>query len=284
MLPKTNKQIARLIQMACIWEACAPKPGNVNRSHDFSDTTLEDFLVSAMAIGPAFDNAHQAGVGTIILEAATATRGCVQSNTNLGMILLFAPLIKAALGATHIDQIRSNVNRVLRSLTVDDARLAYSAIRSARPGGMGSVDHSDVACEPSITLLEAMELAQERDSIAREYVTGYAITFDIGLPAMNAALCRGSDRANAIVQTYLTLLSEVPDTLIARKQGLEAARMVSRQAYSALAKGGPFTREGQAALAEMDRVLRADGNRLNPGTTADLTAASIFLALLGCNF
>jgi triphosphoribosyl-dephospho-CoA synthase len=284
MLPKTNKQLAQLIQMACILEACAPKPGNVNRCHDFSDTTLEDFLVSAIAVGPAFDNAHSAGVGRIILEAAAATSGWVQSNTNLGMILLFAPLVKAALGATDISQIRSSLNLILRSLTVDDARLAYAAIRSTRPGGLGSVEHSDVADEPAITLLEAMALARERDSIAREYVTGYAITFDIGFPAMSAALCQGHDMANAIVQTYLILLSEVPDTLIARKQGIESARMVSQWAKAVLTKGGPFTSEGQAALAEMDRALRADGHRLNPGTTADLTAAAIFLALFGGKF
>jgi triphosphoribosyl-dephospho-CoA synthase len=281
MPPKTGKQIAQLIQMACVLEACAPKPGNVNRRHDFSDTSLEDFLVSAIAVGPAFENAGPATVGQIILDAVTETHRHVQSNTNLGMILLFAPLAKACLGVTNGDSIRPNLNRILNSLTVDDARLAYTAIRHAQPGGMGKVLQSDVAEAPSVTLLQAMALAQNRDSIAREYVTGFAITFDIGLPAMKEGLSRSGNFPDAIVQAFLTILSKAPDTLIARKKGNEAAQKASQSAAKVLAKGGVFTREGQDAIAEMDRALRDNEHRLNPGTTADLTTAALFLALFG---
>jgi triphosphoribosyl-dephospho-CoA synthase len=252
----------------------------VNRHHDFSDTSLEDFLISAIAIGPAFENAGQAGVGEIILDAVVRTRRCVRVNTNLGMILLFAPLVKACLGAMDAGAIRRTLIGTLNSLTVEDARLAYSAIRQAQPGGIGKVPQSDVSEEPSITLLQAMILAQERDSIAREYATGYAITFETALPAMEAALSRGRDLSGTIVQVYLTILREVPDSLIARKKGIEAAQMASQLAAGVLDKGGVFTREGQAALAEMDRALRDPEHKLNPGTTADLTAAAIFLALL----
>jgi triphosphoribosyl-dephospho-CoA synthase len=281
MHPKTEKQIAQLIQMACVLEACAPKPGNVNRRHDFSDTSLEDFLLSAIAVGPAFENASQTTVGQIILDAVIETRQRVQSNTNLGMILLLAPLAKACSGVTNADSIRPNLSRILNSLTVEDARRAYVAIRHAQPGGMGKVLQSDIAEMPSITLLQAMALAQNRDSIAREYVTGFAITFDIGLPAMNAALSRSGNLSDATVQAFLTILSKVPDTLIARKKGNEAAQKASHLAAMVLAKGGIFTREGQDALAEMDRELRDNEHLLNPGTTADLTTAALFLALFG---
>jgi triphosphoribosyl-dephospho-CoA synthase len=138
---------------------------------------------------------------------------------------------------------------------------------------------SDIAEDPAITLLQAMALAEDRDAIAREYVTGYAITFEIGLPALKNAFIRSGDYASAIVQSFLTILSEVPDTLIFRKKGPEAARMVSQLAEGVLAKGGVFTNEGQAALAEMDHALRDADHRLNPGTTADLAAAAIFLEL-----
>jgi triphosphoribosyl-dephospho-CoA synthase len=279
MRQKSEKQIAQLVQIACVLEACAPKPGNVNRYHDFSDTSLEDFLLSAIAIGPAFENAGSSGVGQIILNAMADTRGWVQPNTNLGMILLFAPLVKATLGVSNVSEIRPNLKRILSSLTVEDARLAYVAIRSACPGGLGTVAQSDIAEDPSVTLLQAMELAQERDAVAREYVTGFAIVFERGLPAINSALSRGCIISDAIIHAYLTILSEVPDTLIARKKGMEASRMVSQLASDVLANGGVFTREGKKALAEMDRMLRADEHTLNPGTTADLTAASIFLAL-----
>ncbi|MBN1568113.1 MAG: triphosphoribosyl-dephospho-CoA synthase [Acidobacteria bacterium] len=279
MPPKTEKELALLIQMACVLESCAPKPGNVSRHHDFSDASLEDYLLSALAIGPAFENAAHASVGQIILDATVNTRRYVRSNTNLGMILLFAPLFKACLDAGDERSIRPILNRILNSLTVEDARLAYSAIRHAKPGGMGKVPQADIAEPPSISLLEAMALAQDRDSIAREYATGYEITFEIGLPAMKDALSRSDDLSNAAVHSFLTILSRVPDTLIARKKGMEAARMASRLAAEVLSKGGVFSREGREALSEMDRELRDSEHTLNPGTTADLTAAAIFLAL-----
>jgi len=277
---KTEDQLAQLAQMACALEACAPKPGNVNRCNDFADTPLEDFLVSAIAVGPAFEHAGRAGVGEIVLDAVKKTRRCVKTNTNLGMILLLAPLVKACCRVTDAKDIRSNLSRILSSLTMEDARLAFAAIRHSHPGGMGKVLQSDVADEPSITLLQAMGLAQDRDAIAREYVSDYAITFETGLPAMKNALAQSGKFSDAIVQTYLTILHSVPDTLIARKKGAEAARMASQLAASVLAKGGMYTREGRAAAAEMDRALRDDKHTLNPGTTADLTTAVIFLTLI----
>jgi triphosphoribosyl-dephospho-CoA synthase len=196
------------------------------------------------------------------------------------MILLFAPLVKAALEAARTGgDIRGSLMSVLNALTVEDARLAYAAIRLMQPGGMGQVPQADISGEPSITLLQAMALAQERDAVAREYVSGFAITFGIGLPAFKNAHFRGGNYFDAIVQTFLTILSEVPDTLIVRKKGMVPARQVSQLAADALAGGGVFTPEGQAALAQMDNVLCDKAHLLNPGTTADLTAAAVLLAL-----
>ena len=277
---KTEREIAQLAQMACIWEACAAKPGNVNRSSDFSNTSLEDFLLSAIAIGPAFENAACVGVGQTILRAAEDTHRWVRSNTNLGLILLLAPLVKACLAAADVKDIRKSLNLTLNSLTVEDARHTYAAIRFVQPGGLGHAPQADVAEEPAITLLQAMALAKDRDAIAREYVTGFAIAFETGLPALKEALARRADFSSAVVQAFLTILSQVPDTLIARKRGWEAARLVSQKAMEVLSLGGVVTPEGRAGLAEMDRALRDESHALNPGTTADLTAASIFLALL----
>jgi triphosphoribosyl-dephospho-CoA synthase len=269
--------IAQTVQMTCVLEACAPKPGNVSRFHDFPDTSLEDYLISAIAIGPAFENAAQCSIGQTIWQAVSDTRKVVRSNTNLGMVLLLAPLAKA--GAEPKD-IRQSLRGVLKSLTVEDAKLAYSAIRLVKPGGLGKVNTSDVVDEPAVTLLEAMALAQERDSIAREYVSDFAISFETGLPALNAAFSRGADFSGAIVQSFLTILSTIPDTLIARKKGLASAREVTRRAGEVLALGGIFTANGKSALAQLDRDLRDPDHALNPGTTADLTAAAIFLSLV----
>jgi triphosphoribosyl-dephospho-CoA synthase len=283
-----GKRIAQLAQMACIWEACAPKPGNVNRAHDFSDTSLEDFLLSAVAVGSAFENADQTGIGHMVWQAVVETRRWVTINTNLGLVLLLAPLVKTCSSLIEtadenplsMDGIRIQLKHILSSLTVDDARHAYAAIRLANPGGLGRVSQADVADEPAIPLLKAMALAQDRDAIASEYVTGYAITFETGLPSIKEAFRQGGDFSKAVVQAFLTILKQIPDTLIARKRGLHAATQVSRQAGDILKIGGVFTMEGQAALAEMDRALRDESHTMNPGATADLTAAAIFLALL----
>jgi len=278
---KIEQRIPRLVQLACALEACAPKPGNVNRYHDFGDASLDDFLISAAAVASAFENCVQAPTGQLIMDAAARTRDCVHSNTNLGIILLFAPLVKAAAHAARLGgDIRRSLMAVLNSLTVEDARLAYAAIRLMQPGGIGRVPQGDVSEEPSITLLQAMALAQERDAIAREYVSCYAITFGIGLPALKNAYSRGRNYTGAIVQAFLTILGNVPDTLIERKKGPKTAQQVSQLAAGVLAKGGVFTQEGQAGLEEMDNVLRDSMHLLNPGTTADLTAAAAFLFLL----
>jgi triphosphoribosyl-dephospho-CoA synthase len=280
----SSREVAQAAQMACLLEVSAPKPGNVTRYADFPDTRFEDFLLSAVAIGPAMEKAGRQGLGRTIWQAIRDTQRWVPSNTNLGMVLLLAPLAKAALHEKPQNSLRETLKEVLEGTTVEDARWAYAAIRLARPGGLGKTSQADVAKEPSITFYQAMALARERDSIAREYVTAFAITFEIGYPALKEAWHTAADPSVAIVQTYLTLLARVPDTLIVRKMGEATAADVSRWAGKVLAAGRVFTEEGQEGLAGLDRFLRDEGHRLNPGTTADLTAAAIFLAILQDRF
>jgi triphosphoribosyl-dephospho-CoA synthase len=288
---KSRKTIAQLAQIACIREACAPKPGNVNRAHDFSDTSLDDFLLSAVAIGTAFEDADKTGIGQMVWQATVETRRWVKTNTNLGLILLLAPLVKACSSLSEIgreenslkidsESLRRHLSIILNSLTVEDARHTYAAIRLAQPGGLGRVSDADVKDEPAITLLQAMSLAQDRDAVAREYVTNYVIAFEIGLPSLKEAMRQDRDFSKAIVQTFLTILKQVPDTLIARKRGFDSAIQVSRQADNVLNMGGVYTPKGQAALTELDQLLRDEAHTLNPGATADLTAIAIFLVLL----
>jgi triphosphoribosyl-dephospho-CoA synthase len=277
---KTPREIAGLAQMACILEVNAGKPGNVTRQHDFSDTSMLDFLLSAIAVGPAFEHSPHLSVGAIVFQAIENTRRSVKSNTNLGIVLLLAPLVKSCCGVSDLNGVRPKLHSILNNLSVEDARLAYAAMRWAKAGGMGKVAEADISEEPAITLRQAMVLAQGRDSIAGEYATNFTITFEIGLPALEDARLKGAEFSQAIVQSYLTILSRIPDTLIARKKGAEIAQKVSMQAAEVLNKGGVFTANGQTAIQEMDRELRDPAHALNPGTTADLTTAAIFLSLL----
>lgn len=285
------QKIGQAAQLACILEVVSPKPGNVDRQHDFHNTRFEDFLLSAVSIGPAMQSAGRVKVGRTILRAIQNTRSVVTSNTNLGIVLLLAPLAKAYFNANKVKfkqpsaeaglkAIRKELAIILKNLTVQDARLAYQAIRLAQPGGMGKLEKGDISQEPDMTLLQAMELVRERDSIAREYVTGFEITFEIGYPALRQTWEAHKDPRSAIVQAYLTILSKVPDTLIGRKRGLELARQVSRRAQEVLDAGSIFSEEGRQAIAAFDLELRDANHSLNPGTTADLTAAAAFLVLM----
>ena len=284
------KRIAQAAQIACLLEASAPKPGNVNRLHDFSDLHFEDLLLSAVAIGPAMESAYKYSVGQIIFRAIQDTQLLVNTNTNLGIVLLLAPLVKACSfgpggyrilkpDTDNFANTREKLTAILVGLTVEDARLAYAAIRSVHAGGLGKVTQADISEEPSITLLKAMALVQENDSVASEYVSRYAITFEIGVPALKEALGAGNNLSSAIVQTFLVILSRVPDTLIARKIGKERAIQVSQWAKDVLEKGGTLAPEGWKAIAELDRELRDANHTCNPGTTADLTTATVFLYL-----
>ena len=280
MKPLDPEMIAWAAQLACVFEVSANKPGNVTSKTGFSDMTALDFMASAVAIGPAMREAPMSGVGRTVQRAVDDTRRFVTANTNLGIVLLLAPLAKAA-GTAHPGRLRSAVGDVLGNLTADDRRQAFAAIRKASPGGLGRADTMDVNdLDAGGTLLEAMVEARGRDSVAREYATRFQITFGTGYPCLDQLWGEGHALSDAIVQTALTILARVPDTLIARKEGWETAEEVSARARDVLDKGGALSEEGQKALARLDGDLRGDGHRLNPGTTADLTTASLFVFLV----
>ncbi|HEX6049336.1 MAG TPA: triphosphoribosyl-dephospho-CoA synthase [Gemmatimonadaceae bacterium] len=283
-----SMDIAAAAQLACLLEASAPKPGNVSRAAAFGDTSYEHFLASAAAIGTPLGRASTRPLGGTVLACIRETRRWVRTNTNLGMVLLFAPLARAAgrlaptMAGVGRAELRETLGDVLANTTVADARDVYAAIRLASPGGLGVADEQDIADEPTVTLREAMQLAAERDDIAREYVSDFETTFETAAPTLDDALTAGLDWNDAVVETFLTVLAARPDTHIARRGGAALASSVSAQARAALAAGGVRTAGGRHAITELDAALRGgDGNLANPGTTADLTAAAIFVVLLG---
>jgi triphosphoribosyl-dephospho-CoA synthase len=275
----TRSEIAAAAQLACLLEASAPKPGNVSPGIAFHDTRYEDFLASAVAIAPAFLDAAEQPVGETIRRAIEDTRPWTGANTNLGIVLLLAPLAHAAHRSSPAS-LRDRVRQVIANTTVEDAAAVYSVIRLARPGGLGKVANEDVATEPTATLAAAMALAADRDDIAREYVTAFERTFTVGAPTLAKARAAGMDWPDAVVECYLALLAAAPDTLIARKLGLDAATDVMQRAIAVRAAGGVRTTAGRRALASFDLELRDARNTRNPGTTADITAAAIFVVLL----
>jgi triphosphoribosyl-dephospho-CoA synthase len=262
-------------QIACIWEATARKPGNVHRYCDFADTTYLDFILSATAVAPVLDAAARLPVGDTVLHAIRATRQVVKSNTNLGIVLLLAPLC----AAPPEEELDAGVRRKLEGLTVEDARAVYEAIRLAHPGGLGQAPEQDVSAEPTESLRHVMTRAADRDLVARQYANAFREVFQVGLPAFRRGLEMGAGLEPAIIACHLELMATHPDTLIARKRGRAEAEESWRRASVVLQTGGPFTASGRTALQDFDVWLRAEGNARNPGTTADLVTASLFAAL-----
>jgi triphosphoribosyl-dephospho-CoA synthase len=262
-------------QFACIWEATARKPGNVHRYQDFADVTYLDFLASAAATAPILDRASTRRVGETVLDGICATRRVVATNTNLGILLLLAPLA----AVPENTDLRPGVDNVLSRLDVADARAVYQAIRLASPGGLGRVSEQDVAHEPTQTLREVMALAAERDLVARQYANGFREIFEIGVPALERGLQEAVALESAIIFCHLSLLANLGDSLIARKRGPAEAETARAWATRLLAERWPHTVASHEMLAAFDAWLRAEGHGRNPGTTADLVTACLFVAL-----
>jgi triphosphoribosyl-dephospho-CoA synthase len=269
----TREQIRRSYIDACYIEIDALKPGNVHRFADGHRMSAEQFFDSARASSQAVTDPLLT-VGQRIFAAVKATRRKVETNTNLGILLLCAPLAKAA--EAGVTDLRAALRSVLEKLGPDDARDVFAAIMLAQPGGLGSAPKHDVSTVPQVPLLEAMGEAADRDMIARQYVTGFADVFTGGLGAYRAAVDRGEGGMWPVVFTYLYFLSSFPDSHVARKHGNPVARKTREDAQAILHRVEAIGdgREREKLLLAFDGQLKKAN--INPGTSADLTVATLF--------
>jgi triphosphoribosyl-dephospho-CoA synthase len=277
-----------------MFDVMTQKPGNVHFAYSFDHMTAIDFLLSAAAIAPVMEQAPLRRVGETILDSIRATRRVTSVNTNLGIVLLLAPLASVP---PNLD-LRGGVMRASMRLTVEDARNTYEAIRLAKPGGLGTVEHQDVAGEPTVTLREAMALAADRDLIARQYVNDFEQVFEGAEILRENIGPTDTEIETAVVRTFLRILAKNPDSLIERKYGRAAAQDVSNQAreiveskagysHQAITGFDVWLRQGCSYPYSADsRSLQSEHiwesaapNARNPGTTADLITASLFVAL-----
>jgi triphosphoribosyl-dephospho-CoA synthase len=270
--------IARAFLDACLAELDALKPGNVHRFSDGDSMTVADFAASAEAAAPLIGRAGLS-VGERIRLGVAATRRAAGQNTNLGIILLAAPLAAAALDRRSGDLL-SRLRLILEELTVADASETYRAIRETKPGGLGDAPRHDVASEPEVSLLEAMRAAEERDRIAWNYAHGFADIFDLGGKWLKQGRERWGEGPWAVTRVYLGFLAHLPDTLIERKFGARSAALVREEA-AAIEASFTASQTAETMIAPLmafDRSLKERG--LNPGTSADLTVATLFAAAL----
>jgi triphosphoribosyl-dephospho-CoA synthase len=303
--------VGRCATLAALLEVSAyPKPGNVHRTRNFQDTRYEHFLAGSVALGPAMSDLSVRGFDVVerrigwedveighhalmAVNDSLAWQG--GGNVNLGVALLFSPLAAAGGAAIHdggdvkVAELRDMLGEVVRHTTPGDAINIYEAIRLAMtPRTLGEAGELDVRDDASLerirdeglTLLDVFHRCAGRDSICDEWISEFRITFEVGHPYLKRSLGESGDVNSSVVDTFLRILAMQPDSLIARKAGLEKAAEVSERAELILEKGGSSSERGLEMLWEFDRELQGAGGELNPGTTADLTAASIFVALL----
>lgn len=262
------------VSLACAWEATVPKPGNVHRGADFEDTTLYDFLASGILIGGPLASAGEQGVGRAACTAVEASRAAVRTNTHLGTILLLAPLCAVP---DHV-RLAEGTGDVLTKLTARDARDLYAAIRLANPGGLGVRAELDIHDESPHDVLVAMRSAADHDMVARQYATNFEDLFQTIVPCVHHAV-ESRGLAQGLIFSQLKVMSKWPDSLIARKCGPSLAEEASLRADRVLRAGAFGAPDYDQLLSDFDFWLRSDGNRRNPGTTADLLAAALFVVL-----
>lgn len=303
------QHISECLQLAILLEVSAEKPGNVTFASSFEGTTCQHFLASAVAAGPSFEDAanrgilvaedklgrSQIGLGELIKTCSADVNQWQRGrNTILGTIMLLMPIAVAA-GMTPVNssyqfglsQLRQNIKEVVESTTAWDSVHLYEAVEIANPSGLNKAPELDVS-DPSskkrlikenITLFEVFKIASSYDNICAEWAYNYPVTFDLAYPYLMEQLKLKSFNT-AVINTFLKILSEHPDTFIARKVGKEKAQEISHDAKSVLELGGLETEKGAKSLKEFDQKLRQSENECNPGTTADLTAAAIALCTL----
>ncbi|MBZ9916694.1 triphosphoribosyl-dephospho-CoA synthase [Mesorhizobium sp. BR1-1-12] len=262
---------------ACRMEIEALKPGNVHLFADGHGMSAAQFMMSAeISSEPLTD--PRLSVGQRMLEAVRATRLAVATNTNLGIVLLAGPLIGAA--EMRSGSLQDNLDSLLRALSMDDTRAVFEAIAMAAPGGLGDAAN-DVRQEPKVHLLEAMREAADRDMIARQYDTCFGDVFGVGLAALVGALARGESGMWPTVFAYMAFLAGFPDSHVVRNHGIEVANQVRQDALSVQATLHANGDEPSRIrlLMEFDRRLKAD--KVNPGTSADLTVATLLVHTLG---
>ncbi|MEM9646377.1 MAG: triphosphoribosyl-dephospho-CoA synthase [Planctomycetota bacterium] len=303
MIRNSTATLGQAVRWACILEATSPKPGNVHPGASFHDLGFGDFIAAAEALMNVID-AGEMGLGELVLGAVVETHKQSQSNVNLGIILLIAPLVVAhrklkpsglkpsltSVSRPHdsVQELanmlewRQGTQQVLDSIDVTQSRLVFQAISLAKAGGMELPADDQEALKMDVNapegshdeLLLAMSSAANRDWIAREYATGFESVFHRVVPLLDKCIESSGDLLVGIRRTLLCLLATEADSLIARKNGRDVAEQVRQLA----AHTDP---DDENEIGKLDVHLRSQGNRLNPGTTADLIVAGLFVWIAG---
>ncbi len=271
-----DRFLEKCVHDSLLTDINALKPGNVSRYADGHDMQVDDFIKSAALSTPVLCDRRRS-VGQRILDSVQATRDAVGCNTNLGLILLIAPLVFAMQQQNPGETLRQSLAEILLDIDVVESGKIFQAICLAAPGGLGQSRQYDVHLHPEVTITEAMRASMDRDRIAYQYVSQYNDIFGLGLETIRTADRRWSSIEWATVACYLTFLNEFHDSHVQRKFGSAIAQDVQARAQGIMQQFMSCTEPGAMVetLLAFDRELKLEG--INPGTTADLSVTSVLL-------
>lgn len=275
----SRQQLISAYERACEVELLAFKPGNVSVFNDGHDMTVEDFRVSyRVSSAPITDPDYS--LGEKIYYAVKATREAVGCNTNLGIILLCAPLLQVAADWRKGQTLREGLCRLLSATTYQDADWVFKAIVLASPGGLGESDEQDVKGEATVTLTEAMELASSKDRIAYQYASGYKDIFDFTIFMYNATFAKFGDQIWAALSAYAGMLARHADSHVERKYGTQYSDWVAAE-MAKVHEALTTTSNPESLLPMLNGIDEAfKAKSINPGTTADITVATVLTVFL----
>ncbi len=275
----SQQQLIACYKRACELDIKAFKPGNVSIYNAGHDMTVDDFIISSEVSSEAITNPLYS-LGEKIFYAVKETRTAVGCNTNLGIILLCAPLIQAASEQNDQQSLRDCLQQVLDNTTKQDADWVFKAITLASPGGLGDSEQQDVKLAAEVTLTEAMSFAADRDRVALQYVSNYTDIFTFAILCYNKSLIRFGDQAWALVSVYARLLATFSDSHIERKYGDKHSGWVLEQMITVddALQNTQDPEQLLPMLHDVDRMFKEKG--INPGTTADLTVATVLVVLM----
>jgi triphosphoribosyl-dephospho-CoA synthase len=243
------------------------------------DISRDDYQSSAQAVAPALSGNH-ASVGGRILAAVQATRSAVSMDTNLGILLLAAPLVHALLTDVEGITLRERLTRVLADLDHNDANLAWQAVCLADPERAAEHPLALTCHAAGLTLRQVMEAQSDNDRIAYQYAHDYTDIFAFALPRLRQARAKWQRTEWPLAMVYLGLMARFPDSHVVRQHGQDTANSLCRRVapLSEALWNAPYPAAHQPALnafyADLDRA------NVHPRTSADLAVATLLAARL----
>ena len=271
-----DRSVAQNAQLALLLEVSGtPKPGNVDREREYEDLRFEHFMAGAVGARLGLDRAAAGDpLGAAFEAAVEGMADQSGGNTQFGALLTLTPLVAAGSDGRLSP---SGVDAVVNDTTVDDAAAFYRAFEHVDvavddpPDGLEPLDvrrGRDAIPElraRDMSLFDVMSSSADVDGVAAEWVSGFERVFEASEWLLDGS-GTVTDRASDV---FIELLAAEPDTFIVTRQDRATAEEVQRRAQAVL-DGAETATDLAEEFVERD---------INPGTTADLVAGALFVAL-----